>query len=53
MPGTQVDDRCFRGAYCLHHQGDDQLITLMMEAVRATETSVSIYLTTWQYVPKD
>jgi hypothetical protein len=31
-------DRCFRGAYCLHHQGK-----MMMEAVNSPETSVSIY----------
>jgi hypothetical protein len=29
------------------------LIALMMEAVRTYETSVSIYLTTWQYSPED
>jgi hypothetical protein len=24
LPCSQVDvDRCFRGAYCLHHQGDE------------------------------
>jgi hypothetical protein len=23
LPCSQVDDRRFRGAYCLHHQGDD------------------------------
>jgi hypothetical protein len=27
-------DRRFRGAYCLHHQGDESFITLIMEAVR-------------------
>jgi hypothetical protein len=29
------------------------LIALVMEAVFASETSVSIYLTTWQYIPED
>jgi hypothetical protein len=29
------------------------LIALMMEAVRTSETSVSIYLTTRQYIPED
>jgi hypothetical protein len=31
----------------------DSLITLMMEAVRTSETSVDIYLTTRQYIPED
>jgi hypothetical protein len=29
------------------------MITLMMEAVRTSETSVNIYVTTWQYIPED
>jgi hypothetical protein len=29
------------------------IIALMMEAVRTSETSVSIYLTTRQYIPED
>jgi hypothetical protein len=29
------------------------LSTLMMEAVHTSETSVNIYLTTWQYIPQD
>jgi hypothetical protein len=29
------------------------LITLMMEAVRTSEMSVSIYLTTRKYIPED
>jgi hypothetical protein len=29
------------------------IIALMMEAVRTSETSVSINLTTWQYIPED
>jgi hypothetical protein len=45
LPCSQVDvDRRFRGAYCLHHQRD---------AARTSETSVYIYLTTWQYIPED
>jgi hypothetical protein len=40
-PCSLVDtDRCLRGAYCLHHQGD------------CSETSVSIYQTTWCYMQK-
>jgi hypothetical protein len=34
-PCSHVEvDRCFRGAYCLNHQGD---IALMIEAVRMRE----------------
>jgi hypothetical protein len=40
--------RRFRGAYCLHHQG-----ALMMEAVRTSETSVNIYLTTRRWITED
>jgi hypothetical protein len=29
------------------------LIALMMEAARTSETSVDIYLTTWQYISED
>jgi hypothetical protein len=29
------------------------IIALMMEAVCTSETSVNIYLTTWQYIPED
>jgi hypothetical protein len=29
------------------------MIALMMEAVHTSETSVNIYLTTWQYIPED
>jgi hypothetical protein len=120
LPCSRVGvDRRFRGAYCLHHQGDEsallekiagcigvqvdwadhytslsllyyglpthlplahfltyrhpftigqpsplgllynllpfraRLIALMTEAVRTSETSVNIYLTTWQYIPED
>jgi hypothetical protein len=46
LPCSQVDvGRRFRGAVCLQY--------LMMEAVRSDETSVNIYLTTWQYIPED
>jgi hypothetical protein len=52
LPCSQIDvDRRFRGAYCLHHQGD--LIALMMKAVRTSEMSVNIYLTTQHYSPED
>jgi hypothetical protein len=49
-----IDGR-FRGYYCLHHQGDHlrtdcymirEVITLLMEAVITSETSVNIYHTT-------
>jgi hypothetical protein len=33
-------ERGFRGAYCLHHQGDELFFALMMEAIRTSETSV-------------
>jgi hypothetical protein len=29
------------------------IIALTMETVRTSETSVNIYLTTWQYIPED
>jgi hypothetical protein len=45
-------DRCFRGAHCLHHQGD-VLIALMMEAVSISETLVSFYQTTQRNIPED
>jgi hypothetical protein len=31
---------------------DSIIVALMMVAVRASETSVNIYLTTWQYIPE-
>jgi hypothetical protein len=40
-------DRRFRGAYCLHHQGGE---TVMMEAVRTSETSVFLNEITQRYV---
>jgi hypothetical protein len=39
----------FRGSYCLHHP----FITLMMEAVRTSETSVCFNEITRRYVPED
>jgi hypothetical protein len=39
-------DRRFIGTFCL-------IIALMMEAARASETSVDIQLRTWQYIPED
>jgi hypothetical protein len=39
-------DRRFRGAYC-------SIITLMMEAVRTSETSVNFNVTTRHYIPED
>jgi homoserine trans-succinylase len=41
-----IVDRRFRGAYCLHHS------SLMMEAVRTSETSVDNHFTR-QYIPED
>jgi hypothetical protein len=45
-------DRRFRSVYCLHHQGDEWLNALMMEAVRTSETSVNFYQTTRRDVPE-
>jgi hypothetical protein len=45
-------DRCFEGAYCLHHQGDEQLVALMMEAISISETSVNIYQKTQRSLPE-
>jgi hypothetical protein len=39
----------FRGAYCLHHQGDEGGI----EAVHTSEMSVNFNVTTQRYIPKD
>jgi hypothetical protein len=47
---SQLDvDQRFKGAYCLHHQGDG----LIMEEVRTSETLVNINLTARQYMPED
>jgi hypothetical protein len=45
--------RRFRGACCLHHQGDDGLISLMMEAASTSEMSVNVFQTAWRYNPED
>jgi hypothetical protein len=43
----------FRGACCLHHQGDEPLlISLMMEAASTYETLVNFYQTTQCYNPE-
>jgi hypothetical protein len=48
LPCSQVDaDQRLTGAYCLI------IGAMMMEAVRTSETSVNIYLTTQQYIPED
>jgi hypothetical protein len=47
LPCKIIVDRRFRGTYCLHHQG-----SLMMEAVRTSETSLENYFTR-QYIPED
>jgi hypothetical protein len=44
-------DRRFRGSFCLRHQGI-HAITLMMKAVRTSETSVNFNVTTQRYIPK-
>jgi hypothetical protein len=43
--------RRFKGAYCLHHQGDSFFV-LMMEAVRTSETSFNFNVTTRRYIPE-
>jgi hypothetical protein len=42
----------FRGVYCLHRQGDESMITLTMEAVLTSETSVYSSKATWRYIPE-
>jgi hypothetical protein len=52
-PYSVVDvDRRFRGAYCLHHQGDVSITALMMETVRISETSVYFQESTRHYIQK-
>jgi hypothetical protein len=46
-----VADRRFTVTYCLGHQGE--LITLIMETVRTSETSVYSNETTLRYIPED
>jgi hypothetical protein len=43
----------FRGPCCLHHQGDERIIALMMEAAKTSETLVKFYQTTRRYNPED
>jgi hypothetical protein len=43
----------FRGPCCLHHQGNEALITLMMEAARTSEKLVNFYQITQFYNPED
>jgi hypothetical protein len=43
----------FRGPSCLHYQGNDLLIALMMEAARTSETLLNFYQTTRSHNPKD
>jgi hypothetical protein len=52
LPCKIIVDRLFRGMCCLHLQGDESIITLMMEAACTSETSVNNYFT-WQYIPED
>jgi hypothetical protein len=49
LPCKIIVYRRLRGTYCLHHQG---WWSLMMEAVRTSETSVDNYFTR-QYIPED
>jgi hypothetical protein len=42
--------RCFKGAYCLHHQ---VIIAMMMEVVITSETSTNFYQTTRRNIPED
>jgi hypothetical protein len=48
----------FRGTYCLHHQGDEcvshgSLLTVVMEGVRTSETSLNVYQTTRLNIPEN
>jgi len=45
--------RRFRGAYCIHHQGVEWFIALIMEAVRTSVTLVNFNVTTRRYIPED
>jgi hypothetical protein len=44
-------DRRFRGAYCLHNQGDE-LIALIIKAVLISETSIYFYETARHHIPE-
>jgi hypothetical protein len=50
-PRSFVVDRCFRGAYCLHHQGHDSHGSCY-RLVRTSETSAYFYETTRLYIPE-
>jgi hypothetical protein len=46
--------RRFRGACCLHYQGDEEaLIALMMEAASTCETTINFHQTAWRSNPED
>jgi hypothetical protein len=49
---VQIHQR-FRGPCCLHHQGHEPLIALMMEAARSSETLVNICQTARRYNSED
>lgn len=51
VPCSLVEERCFRDAYCLHHQ-DDELIILMMDVASTFETSVYCYYTILRNIPE-
>jgi hypothetical protein len=50
-----VENPCFRGSYCLHHQDNESsLLIILMERVSTSETSFSfIHTTTRRSVPQD
>jgi hypothetical protein len=43
----------FRGPCCLHHQGHESLIALIMEAASTSETLVNFCQTTRRYILED
>jgi hypothetical protein len=43
----------FKRPYCLHHQDDERIIALMMEAVQTSETLVNSHQSTRRYNPED
>jgi hypothetical protein len=45
--------RRFRDMYCLHHQGEESPIALMMEEACTSETSVNFNVITRCYIPED
>jgi hypothetical protein len=52
-PCCLVVYRRYRGACCLHHQGEEFIIALMMEAASTSETSVNFYQTVRHNIPED